>query len=480
MMPQIAIVGAGIAGLNAALTLQHAGLACDVYEASDRVGGRMHSDARTWADGMVSEWCGEFISSDHTIIHQLIARFGLSIIALDRDSAGRAPSLIYFLGRFYGAEELTRDFQALAPLLQQQLQEAGFPTTHARFTQAGLRLDHLSAYDWIEQYVAGGHAAPMGRFLDAACTGLYGLDTDEQSSLNLVYLFGMFGSLGPSRGSISPRPMQGSSKIAGGNEQLPLAIARSLPDGCIHLGHRLVELERTSERTGDASLTLTFVTAGGTSQVRCDYAILTLPFSTLRHVDYHRAGFDPLKQTAIEQLGYGTISKLFLQFDRPYWYDDGPWPRSHSGFFITDLDIQTLWDASLGQTRSDGLLVDYTSGHRGAAYAPPTAYATADDSASVQRYAQNCLQQLERVFPGISAHYSGRAALSYPTGDPNLLGSYACWRVGQYTQFGGYEGVRQGPVLFAGEHCSVEFQGYMEGAAREGARAAGEIVQDLR
>jgi monoamine oxidase len=70
--------------------------------------------------------------------------------------------------------------------------------------------------------------------------------------------------------------------------------------------------------------------------------------------------------------------------------------------------------------------------------------------------------------------------LSYPTGDPNLLGSYACWRIGQYTLFGGYEGVRQGPVLFAGEHCSVEFQGYMEGAAREGARAAGEIVQDLR
>ncbi|HBE27674.1 MAG TPA: hypothetical protein DDW25_02165 [Ktedonobacter sp.] len=54
-----------------------------------------------------------------------------------------------------------------------------------------------------------------------------------------------------------------------------------------------------------------------------------------------------------------------------------------------------------------------------------------------------------------------------------------CWRVGQYTHFGGYEGMRQGPVHFAGEHCSVEFQGFMEGGAREGARAAQEIVQDL-
>jgi monoamine oxidase len=35
-------------------------------------------------------------------------------------------------------------------------------------------------------------------------------------------------------------------------------------------------------------------------------------------------------------------------------------------------------------------------------------------------------------------------------------------------------------VHFAGEHCSIAFQGFMEGAARESARAAREIVQDLR
>jgi monoamine oxidase len=468
-MPRIAIVGAGIAGLNAALTLQDAGLSCSIYEASDRIGGRMHSDTITWEDGMVSEWCGEFIDGDHETLHQLIKRFGLRTVDLGWARGDPVQSVMYFFNRYYGAEELAGDFQVLAPLLQQQTQEVNFPTTHAHYTETAYRLDHLSVYDWIEQYVEGGHNRPLGHLLENGCSGYFGLDTREQSSLNLLSLFG---SRVPTRGSTIPRPMQGSSKIVGGNEQLPLAIARSLPEGCIHLRHQLVALERKS----DASLTLTFATAGGSLEVQCDCAILTLPFSSLRRVDYRRAGFDPLKQVAIEQLGYGTISKLFLQFDMRYWYEDGPWPRAHNGFIITDLDIQTLWDASIGQTGSSGLLVDYTSGQRGAAYAPPTAYSTADDFANIQRYAQNCLQQLERVFPGISAHYIGRAALSYATGDPYLRGSYACWRVGQYTHFGGYEGARQGPIYFAGEHCSVEFQGFMEGAAREGARAAREIV----
>src|SRR2546430_11078233 len=110
-MPQIAIVGAGIAGLNAALTLQDAGLSCSIYEASDRIGGRMHSDSTTWADGMVSEWCGEFIDGNHETIHQLIKRFGLHTIDLERARAKRAQNIMYLCNRFYGAKELARDFQ---------------------------------------------------------------------------------------------------------------------------------------------------------------------------------------------------------------------------------------------------------------------------------------------------------------------------------------------------------------------------------
>jgi monoamine oxidase len=40
--------------------------------------------------------------------------------------------------------------------------------------------------------------------------------------------------------------------------------------------------------------------------------------------------------------------------------------------------------------------------------------------------------------------------------------------------------VRQGNIHFAGEHCSINFQGFMEGGAQEGVRAADEILVDSR
>jgi monoamine oxidase len=50
--------------------------------------------------------------------------------------------------------------------------------------------------------------------------------------------------------------------------------------------------------------------------------------------------------------------------------------------------------------------------------------------------------------------------------------------VGQYTTFTGYEKVRRGNIHFAGEHCSYNQQGYMEGGAEEGRRAANEFLRD--
>src|SRR5262249_32756135 len=154
-----------------------------------------------------------------------------------------------------------------------------------------------------------------------------------------VYQFSPHHLSGGSDAKRPMRPIQGTSEIVGGSALLPQAIAGGLPEERIHLGYRLVALERAG-----AGVTLTFSTLSGSVQPECDEVILTLPFSALRHVNCQRAGFDALKQKAIEQLSYGAISKLVLEFDQRYWHEHSLWRRPHGGFFITDLDIQTVWD----------------------------------------------------------------------------------------------------------------------------------------
>lgn len=452
--PRIGVVGAGIAGLTAALTLHDAGVATTVYESSGRIGGRMFSNTTFWG-GQVSEWCGEFVNSSHTVVRSLAARFNLPLDNVNAADPAGSSGTNWFDGQYYLSPQIKAALQEVYPILSSQMSAAGYPTLYNHYNAAGFALDHISVYDWIEKYVPGGHHSELGQLMDVAVTTEYGLDTGEQSALNLVY----YGT--------------GDEKyhIAAGSQALPVAIANSLPAGSVVLGWRLAAIAARA----DGSIALTFETPGGTRQLTFDQVILALPFSVLCLLDFSQAGFDPLKIAAIKQLGYGTNSKLHLQFDDRYWNSAGPWGVG-DGFVYTDLQFQSTWDGSRAQTGVNGLLVDYTGGSQGAGYRPPTPYSTSLSSPLVEEFARQCLAQLEGPWPGITPHYTGRATLSYPTGDPNKLGSYSCWKVGQYTRFAGYEKAPQGNIHFAGEHCCYNFQGYMEGGARSGIQAARQIL----
>jgi monoamine oxidase len=328
----------------------------------------------------------------------------------------------------------------------------------------------MSVYEWIEKYVPGGHKSQLGRYLDSAYNQEYGLDTSLQSSLNLVYLLGFQPKSGPWQ-------IYGESderySILGGNQLLPEAIAASLPSGSVITGSALTGIRLTQ----GGGYALTFKSAAGSNTVKADAVILALPFSVLRKVDTASAGFDELKQTAIQELGYGTNTKLSLQFSKRYWNLTGSWGTG-DGNIYTDLFFQNAWDSSRGLDGQTGVLTAFMGGSNGASFTGPASpYAFAATDGYVRKYAVDFLSQLENVWPGISRYWNGLATLSRPWADPNLLGSYSCWLVGQYTKFAGYERVRQGNCHFAGEHCSMNFQGFMEGGARAGARAARQIMK---
>jgi monoamine oxidase len=93
-----------------------------------------------------------------------------------------------------------------------------------------------------------------------------------------------------------------------------------------------------------------------------------------------------------------------------------------------------------------------------------------------QAMVRDYLRCFEASFPGISAAYNGKAYYSWSSGDPHVGGAYSYLKAGQYTSFNGIQGRRNGNLHFAGEHTSLDFQGYMEGALRTGYRCATEIA----
>jgi monoamine oxidase len=435
----------------------------------------MHSDSPlvyggdNYFNGQVAEYCGELIDSNHKTIQTLAKQFGLPLDDVLQAEPNGSTETYWFLNGYYPYSQASKDFQAVHNTLQGQIQAAPFPTTYDSYTAAGQALDEMSLYQWIDTYVPGGHNSDMGRLLDSAYNQEYGSDTTDQSALNIVYLLGYQSKPGNFQ-------IYGASDeryhIRGGNQQLPEAIASYVT------GTGLVTINRNARMNtvalnSDGTVSLTF---DGSKTARVfDQVILCMSFSVLRTLNYTRAGFDSLKQTAITQIGSGRNAKLQLQFDSRYWNTQGPWGLSN-GDVYTDIGFQNTWDVTRAQPGTAGILVNYTGGSVAGALQPNTPYSNASGNPQVTQYAQQFLSQLETVFPGITPHWNGKAILSTPFLDPNLNCSYSYWRVGQYTRFSGYERVAQGPIHFAGEHCSINFQGYMEGGAEEGARAANEIL----
>jgi monoamine oxidase len=188
--PRIAIVGAGIAGLSAALRLADNGIASTVYEANDRVGGRMFSNANYFEQGQVFEWCGELIDTGHATIRRLAGRFGLALDNLLAAEPAKSEETYHFFGQYYPKAQADIDFKRIVPLLREDLRLAGPQTTVFTSTPEGRMLNRMSLYDWIELRVPGGHASPLGALLDTAYFIELNSDTREQSALNLIYLLG--------------------------------------------------------------------------------------------------------------------------------------------------------------------------------------------------------------------------------------------------------------------------------------------------
>jgi monoamine oxidase len=454
--PRIVVVGAGLAGLTCAYRLKQAGYTAQVYEASDRVGGRCWTIRGAFADGQIAEHGGELIDQGHNAIRNLAQELGLALDNLLRAEVNGTKLLANFDGAPYTFEEITDDLKQVWQKIHSDVSAASYPTLFDSFTTRGQALDSMSIVDWIEESVPGGMESPLGQLLDVAYNIEYGAESSEQSSLNLLYLLGYSGQ-GQFR-------VFGKSNekyhVRGGNDQIPTRLGAALA-AQITTGAELVALRQTPA----GGYSLSFRIGSKTTPVAADKVVLALPFSILREsVDLSGAGFSSRKLLAIREQGMGTNSKLHVQFRSRPWTALGC-----NGETFADTGYQNTWEVTRAQPGASGILVDYTGGAIGASFGSGT---------PTQR-AQKFLAQIEPVLPGLSQQWNGRATLDFWPDYEWTRGSYSYWKVGQYTGFAGIEGRQEGNAHFCGEHTSIDFQGYLNGAVDTGEHAAAEVVADL-
>jgi monoamine oxidase len=473
---RIAIIGAGISGLNAALTLADKGVASTVYEANPtRIGGRMYSQGSPanpgfWDQGQVSEYGGELIDTGHHTILDLVQRFGLTTTPVRHVYGSQADQVLWFQNGYYDRAQADTDFKPVYKNIQADMQSAKNIIPSYNNTNPGATaLDGLSIVDWINTRVPGGEQSKLGAFLDVAYNVEYGFDCSGQSSWALLGLLAY--QTDPAHFNVWGLSDE-RYHISGGNDQLPHLIQNALPAGTVQMGMRLIAIAADA----DGTQTLTFqLDGGGTKTIVADQTIITVPLPILQQLDTSKANFDPLMKGVLANMEMGYCTKLNMQFTGRPWTGTGPWPGTSNGESFSDQPFQQVWDVTRGQTGTDGILIQYNGGTPAHNLKPPSAFT--DATATYTRtLTTTYLSQIEKIFPGTTALWNGKAKLSAWHLNPYTLGAYSMWPTNYLHRFAGYEGHAQGNIHIGGEHTSFNFQGYMDGGAQEGARAANEVL----
>ena len=442
----VVIIGAGLAGLVSAYELNKRGIPAIIYEARDRLGGRIQTQHKFNQEGMFCELGAELVDTAHVALQNLCKELNLTIEDLEENEQGIEQFLYYHEGQTYTQKDILPSYNHFLSLVEQdraflyQKERLVEPTFYQ--TMGAEHWDNMSLKEYLERKSTQGVDKWFLELIETAYTGEYGREAEKQSALNLMLLIGLKNN----RQKVALFGESDESKrIQGGTSQLVRALYQALKRKGVRfmLGHKLSAIHDK-----DQYVLLTFESQGQMKEIKAGRVICTIPFSVLRNVEgMLKLDLSPIKKRCIKELSYGNHTKLMVGFRKRVWRNQLKGIRSNGSLFVNK---RQCWESSRKQKGLTGIMTHYLPGTQ---------------TLSLETIGKDW----ELLCPGMSAYQDGNVVhRSWTSSDPFSLGSYTSPDVGQYTNIIGAQELPelQGRLLFAGEHCDREWQGFMEGAIR--------------
>jgi monoamine oxidase len=441
---RVIIIGAGMAGLVAAYELARAGHDPLILEAQNRVGGRVYT-LRSFAPGLYAEAGAMRIPRAHDLTLGYVEHFGLELRPF---VMGNPNGLVHVGGKRMTAAE----YEANPDELGFATEERERGRAHgALWEEATKDIRALVDADWDrgwEQVTREYDTYTLREFLEfrgwsQGAIEMYGVMNFVEAGINNAVVEEFREDFG--------KAYEDMQEIVGGSDRLPVAFYHELSDR-IRVGAEVHAIDQDQDQ-----VTIHFKTEAGRYSVTGDYAIVTLPFSVLRHVEVVTP-FSREKQRAIRQLNYSASTKVLFQVSERVWEtDDG----IYGGATVTDLPIRRLNYPTPDPTTPRGiLLASYTWDQDAARWG----------SMDEETRLEEALEDVAKIHPRIRDVYEGGASHAWYN-DRYANGAFALFEAGQQTQLQNDIVKPEGRIYFAGEHCSL-YHAWIQGALESGLIAA--------